>query len=133
MPSTLRAALALALLLTLLPAAALAQADPVAGAYAVTGWEPGAEQSKENAYTGTAEIRALGDGYTFSADMDGSGYEGVGIYDPQTGVLSLGFHSLDGVERGVTTLGVNAAGDLEGPWMPDSGDGTLGYEVWRRN
>ncbi|MCK9239426.1 hypothetical protein [Desulfocurvus sp.] len=126
---TALAALLLAAALAWLPAPARAQGPDLAGGYAITGTDPDGGA----AYHGSAELTRQGAAYLFEAEIGGESFSGLGLHDPETGVLALSF--LDGGGPGglgVTLLRVQGS-TLRGQWISRAQPGASpGVEVWTR-
>lgn len=111
---------------------AVAEPGTIAGSYAVSGWDPGGDATAPPHYQGSVELTAWGEGWKYRGVMDGTAYVGVGVFDAQTGVLSLSFRSEDGSESGVAALRATSDG-FSGRWVFASvGKGALGTETWTR-
>lgn len=111
---------------------AVAGPGDIAGSYAVSGWNPGSDTTGPPQYQGMVELTAWGEVWKYRGFMDGAAYVGVGVFDAETGSMSLSFRSEDGSESGVTVL--KATGDgFSGRWVFEGvGSGTLGTETWTR-
>jgi len=108
-------------------------ADPLAGVWDVRGWEPGHRATAEPDYVGQARLVQRGEGYYFSGQMDGESYEGVGLFDPASGVFSVMFEAEGGKARGATALKLQPDGVMRGQWVYfHDRQGKLGAEVWTR-
>jgi len=131
-PLAALAALALAAALLLAPGPARAQAPgpDLSGTYAITGTDPGSTAP----YHGSAVLTRQGAAYLFEAEIDGTGYAGLGLHDPQAGVLALSFLEGDDARSlGVPLLRVQ--GDvLRGSWVArGEPQDAPGSEVWTRH
>lgn len=131
--TTLAALAALALAAALLwapgPARAQAPGPDLSGTYAITGTDPGGAAP----YHGSAVLTRQGAAYLFEAEIDGVRYAGLGLHDPQAGVLALSFLEGDDAHSlGVTVLRVE--GDaLRGSWVAHGQlQDAPGGEVWTR-
>lgn len=100
----------------------------LAGNYTVQGWQPGDDFGGPAVYGGSAVISAFGDGYRFTATLDGEIFEGAALLDKERGVLAMEFGGPDEA-RGVTLLRLDQ-GVLRGFWMNSEGDGRIGQEIW---
>lgn len=126
---TTLAALTLAAALLWAPGPARAQAGDLSGAYAITGTDPGGTAP----YHGSAVLTRQGAAYLFEAEIDGVHYAGLGLHDPQAGVLALSFLEDDDARSlGVTVLRVEDTA-LRGSWVARGQvQGAPGSEAWTR-
>lgn len=99
---------------------------PREGVYNVSGNDPAGLAP----YKGNATLIRHGSGYVFQGVIDDMHYEGVGLFDPRAGTLSLSFRGQEQGDMGVTLLRVE--GDsLRGGWLyMDDPEGGSGVEFW---
>ncbi len=130
----MRRPLAPALLLALflaLPAPCAADSDALAGEWTITGRDA-VDPAGITAYSGWATLTRHGEAYILEELVDGVRYQGVGLFDPKTGVLSLSFQNLEDQETGVAQFRLDQ-GVLEGRWVNLSAPEEPGLETWRRD
>ncbi|SKA81045.1 hypothetical protein SAMN02745704_01433 [Paucidesulfovibrio gracilis DSM 16080] len=120
------AGLLLSVLLPCLVAADAGNGTSLEGNYVVEGWNTIPPDGPPD-YAGTGRIWSIGATYLFEADIDGQRYTGVGLLDPDKGVLALQFNGTDG--NGLTVLKINID-NLAGSWVFSESPKELGWEVW---
>lgn len=121
---------ALVVLLLLACPFAASAADPLAGEWTISGRDPGAPEGVSE-YEGRAQLTREGEGYRFEAEVDGSTYRGVGLFDAAAGVFSLAFQCREDQEIGLSQYRLSK-GVLEGRWATLSAPGEVGLETWRK-
>ena len=119
--------------LILTPSASYATAPKsLEGEYMVRGWKPGNRSTDIPDYKGWVELTPWGEAWKYRGFMDRHSYHGVGLYDHETGTLSLSFTDEDNKESGVTVLKL-IDGELKGSWVfIGLGKGKIGTEIWTK-
>ena len=109
------------------------------GTYVFQRWAPGASVDEEPFQTGALTVRPSGPGWTAQGTVDDQSFEGVGLYDESSGVLTFSLTGARGAQAKTVTLQpdgermrghwapVNVAFDEQGDLLPPD---AKGVEIW---
>lgn len=117
-----------AALAPLLPRAAAAQSDTVAGDYDVIGFDPYASAQ----YRGSMRLVKSGSHWRYTGQFGSTIYDGIALYDPRNGALALQYKARPRGRDGVGLYQATGEG-FTGTWtFVDDADGFVGTERWIR-